>query len=204
MAGIPEEELTPRVRDAIASLVQEVKRLRNEVQQTRMRLEEMARTADQDMLLPVLNRRAFVREISRFAAFAERYGTPSCLLYFDLDDFKAVNDAYGHAAGDAVLRHFSDFLASQIRDSDVLARIGGDEFAIILSHVTPDQAAKKAAALAQTFHERPPVWNAETVRLSFSCGTHELLAGASADHALAQADKAMYSQKRLAAKNVKP
>ena len=78
-------------------------------------------------MLPILNRRAFVREISRFIAFAERYGTPSSLLYFDLDNFKAVNDAYGHAAGDVVLRHFSDLIASQIRDSDVLARLGGDE-----------------------------------------------------------------------------
>src|SRR5260370_41409753 len=85
--GIPEVEFTPRVRDAIMTLMHEVDRLRREVEQTRGKLEDMARTADQDMLLPILNRRAFVREITRFTAFAERYGTPSSLLYFDFDDF---------------------------------------------------------------------------------------------------------------------
>src|SRR5882672_11201840 len=103
LLGIPEEEFTPSVREAAGRLVDEIELLRREVEQTRTRLEEMARTADQDTLLPILNRRAFVREISRFIAFAERYGTPSSLLYFDLDNFKAVNDAYGHAAGDVVL-----------------------------------------------------------------------------------------------------
>lgn len=198
--GIPEAEFTERVRDAIMTLMHEVDRLRKEVEQTRERLEAMARTADQDMLLPILNRRAFVREISRFIAFAERYGIPSSLLYFDLDDFKTINDAHGHNAGDSVLRHFADLLQSQIRDSDVLARIGGDEFAVILAHVTLDQAKKKSASLAQFLLDNPAVWNGHKVNLSFSCGTYELQAGASVDAALAQADRAMYAQKRAGAK----
>ena len=196
--GIPEAEFTPRVRDAIMTLMHEVGRLRQEVEQTRLRLEEMARAADQDMLLPILNRRAFVREISRFIAFAERYGTPSSLLYFDLDDFKTVNDAHGHAAGDYVLKHFADLLTSQIRDSDVLARIGGDEFAVLLAHVTLDQATKKGASLSQILRNQLPVWHGETINLSFSCGVYELHAGTSADIAIAHADRAMYEQKRSA------
>ena|SRR5260221_271069 len=84
--GIPEEEFTPRVRDAIMTLMHEVDRLRREIEQTRSRLEDMARAADQDMLLPILNRRAFVRELSRFIAFAERYGIPSSVVYFDLNN----------------------------------------------------------------------------------------------------------------------
>jgi diguanylate cyclase (GGDEF)-like protein len=99
-----------------------------------------------------------------------------------------------------VLRHFADLLASQIRDSDVLARIGGDEFAVILAHVTLDQATKKGASLAQSLREDPPVWNGQTVTLSFSCGAYELHAGASADTAIAHADRAMYAQKRSGAK----
>jgi diguanylate cyclase (GGDEF)-like protein len=198
--GIPEGEFTPRVRDAIMAMVQEVDRLRQQVEQTRTRLEEMARAADQDMLLPILNRRAFVREISRFIAFAERYGIPSTLLYFDLDDFKLVNDAHGHTAGDAVLRHFATLLQSQIRDSDVLARIGGDEFAIILAHITLDQAKKKRESLAKALRDNRPVWNGQAVKLSFSCGAFELVAGANPDAAIAQADHEMYEQKRAGAK----
>ena len=116
----------------------------------------MARTADQDMLLPILNRRAFVREITRFTSFADRYGTPSSLIYFDLDNFKTVNDAHGHAAGDAVLRHIADLIIGQIRETDVFARIGGDEFGVILAHVTADQATKKGASLAKALRDHPP------------------------------------------------
>ena len=198
--GIPEAEFTPRVRDAIVPLMRDVERLKRELDATRARLLEMEHAADQDMLLPVLNRRAFMREISRFIAFAERYGTPSSLLYFDLDNFKAVNDAHGHAAGDAVLRHFADLIASQIRDSDILARIGGDEFAVLLAHVTLEQATKKGASLARALREKPPVWNGETVRLSFSFGAYELHAGLNPDSAIAHADSAMYLRKRAGTK----
>ena len=106
--GIPEAEFTPRVRDAIMTLMHEVDRLRKEVEQARAKLEDMARAADEDMLLPILNRRAFVREITRFTSFADRYKTSSSLIYIDLNNFKAVNDAHGHAAGDEVLRHISN------------------------------------------------------------------------------------------------
>jgi len=200
--GIPEAEFTPRVRDAIMTLMHEVDRLRREVEQMRERVEDLAKAADQDVLLPILNRRAFVREVSRFVAFAERYGTPASLLYFDLNNFKAVNDAYGHAAGDAALRHFAELIASQIRDSDVLARIGGDEFAVILTHVTLDQATKKGASLSQKLRENPPKWKGKKIELAFSCGAYELQGGIDPDHAISHADKAMYVDKRGGAKKV--
>ena len=193
--GIPEAEFTPRVRDAIMTLMHEVDRLKRELDQTRARAEDLARAADQDMLLPILNRRAFVREISRFIGFSERYGTPAAVIYFDLNNFKAVNDAYGHPAGDSVLRHFAELVSSQIRDTDILARIGGDEFGVSLSHVTADQAAKKAASLVRSLRARPPVWQGKPVPLSFSHGVYELKAGEHPDSAIASADRAMYVQK---------
>src|SRR5258708_33587832 len=204
LLGIPEEEFTPSVREAASRLVDEIELLRREVEQTRTRLEDMARTADQDTLLPILNRRAFVREISRAIALVAHYGTPSSLLYFDLDNFKAVNDAHGHAAGDVVLRHFSDLIDSQIRDSDVLARLGGDEFGVLLSHVTLDQAKKKGVAVAESLRNNLPLWNGLPVALSFSCGAHELHPGQSADIAMAEADSAMYAEKRAGARTLRP
>lgn len=202
--GIPEAEFTPRVRDAIMGLMQEVDRLRREVETTRTRLEELARTADQDMLLPILNRRAFVREITRFVALAERYNVPSCVLYFDLDDFKAVNDVHGHAAGDAVLRHFAELISHQIRENDVFARLGGDEFGVILSHTNLEQASMKGGRLAQSLRDHPAQWEGKEVELAFSYGVYELHSGANPDSAIKEADRAMYVQKRRGPDPVKP
>ncbi len=194
--GIPEAEFTPRVRDAIMTLMGEVDSLRRELQKTKERLDEIERTADQDHLLPLLNRRAFVRELTRYISLAGRYGTPATLLYFDLDGFKQVNDTFGHAAGDAVLAHFADTLLSQTRDSDVVGRLGGDEFGVLLSHATIEQGRKKADILAETLRAQPATWQGKPIPTAFSYGTFELQGGDTADLAMARADEAMYAQKR--------
>ena len=105
--GIPEAEFTPKVRDAIMSLMNEVENLRHELYVTKIRLEDMEKAADQDGMLPLLNRRAFVRELTRYINMAGRYNMPVSLIYFDLNHLKKTNDTYGHAAGDAVLEHFA-------------------------------------------------------------------------------------------------
>ena len=111
----------------------------------RARLEEVEKAADQDQLLPLLNRRAFVRELTRYIAFTDRYDTPASLIYFDLNGFKQINDTHGHAGGDAVLTHFADSACwHNVRDSDCVGRLGGDEFGVLLTHANQDQAQKKA------------------------------------------------------------
>jgi len=194
--GIPETEFTPRVRDAIMTLMGEVDSLRRELQQTRSRLEEAEKSADQDHLLPLLNRRAFVRELTRYIGFAVRYGTPSSLIYFDLDGFKLVNDTFGHAAGDAVLEHFSRILLANVRDSDIVGRLGGDEFGVLLSHAGQDQAHKKADLLARDLNVSHAIWQGRAIPTSFSYGAFELKPGEDAATAMARADEAMYAQKR--------
>ena len=194
--GIPENEFTPRVRDAIQTLMGEVDALRRELQETRTRLEEVERTADQDQLLPLFNRRAFVRELTRYISFAGRYGTPATLLYFDLDGFKQVNDRFGHAAGDAVLAHFADTLLAQTRDSDAVGRLGGDEFGVLLAHADLEQGKKKADQLAEILRAAPTHWQGKTIPISFSYGAFELKGDDTPDLAMARADAAMYAQKR--------
>jgi diguanylate cyclase (GGDEF)-like protein len=194
--GIPEEEFTPRVRDAIMTLMGEVDNLRRELEQTRSRLDEVEKSADRDHLLPLLNRRAFVRELTRYIAFTARYGTPASLVYFDLDGFKAVNDTFGHAGGDAVLGHFADTLLDHVRDSDIVGRLGGDEFGVILSHANQAQAAKKALDLADTLKNSPADWRGKKIPVAFSYGAFELKPGENADTAIARADEAMYAHKR--------
>ena len=194
--GIPENEFTPRVRDAIITLMGEVDNLRRELQATRERLDEAEKNADQDQLLPMLNRRAFVRVLTRQISLSARHGTPSSLIYFDLNQFKSVNDSHGHPGGDAVLKQFAQVLAANVRDSDCIGRLGGDEFGVLLSHADQAQAHKKADLLAQKVHQSPTVWNGQSIPISFAYGAFEMKAGDDADTAIARADEAMYAHKR--------
>src|SRR5882757_8162450 len=194
--GIPESEFTPTVRDAIMGLMSEVDSLRRELTQTRARLEDVEKTADQDGMLPLLNRRAFVRELTRYISFAGRYNTPASLIYFDLNHLKKTNDTLGHAAGDAVLSHFAQVLLKQVRDSDCIGRLGGDEFGVLLSHANQDQALKKADVLAAALKAAPVNWNGHIIPISFAYGAFELKSGDNPDLAMARADQAMYAQKR--------
>jgi len=195
--GIPESEFTPRVRDAIMNLMGEVEHLRRELSSTKARLEDVEKAAAQDGMLPLLNRRAFVRELTRYIAFAGRYNTPASLVYFDLNYLKKTNDELGHAAGDAVLAHFSQVLSDHVRDSDSVGRLGGDEFGVLLSHANQEQASKKADALAEALKASPTQWNGHSIPVSFAYGAFELKSGDNPDAAMARADQAMYAQKKL-------
>ena len=194
--GIPETEFTPKVRDAIMGLMTEVDNLRRELTDTRKRLDEVEKAADRDALLPLLNRRAFVRELTRYISFAGRYNTPASLIYFDLNHLKKTNDSLGHAAGDAVLAHFTQVLTAHVRESDCVGRLGGDEFGVLLSHANQEQAQKKADSLAKALEASPTKWNGNIIPISFAYGAFELKSGDNPDVAMARADQAMYEQKR--------
>ena len=196
ISSIPPSELTPRVRDTIMAFLREMDGLRQELTQARSRLDEVERTADLDAVLPVLNRRAFTRELTRYIAFTTRYSTPASLIYFDLNDLKRTNDTLGHAAGDALLAQFAKILLSHVRESDSVGRMGGDEFAILLSHANAGQALKKAMSLADFAIKNSVQWNGHFIPISFAYGAFELNAGDKAEAAIAKADEAMYAQKK--------
>jgi diguanylate cyclase (GGDEF)-like protein len=194
--GIPEAELTPKVRDALMGLLAEVDKLRREMEQVRRRLKDAEALADRDPLLPVLNRRAFVRELSRVIAYARRYKEPAGLAYFDIDNFKQVNDRWGHAAGDAALAHLTRLLAEHVRETDVIGRLGGDEFAVILARTDDRNAESKARALSVLIRERPLVLDGIEIPLSISVGAIAFDGDEDPQEALARADAAMYRAKR--------
>lgn len=193
--GIPEPELTPRVRDAIMRLMGEVDQLRNELNRTRHRLAELERLADRDTLTPLYNRRAFVRELSRGMAHVERYNRPSCLIYFDLNGLKEINDKYGHAAGDAALIQVGQILLDNTREVDVIARLGGDEYGVILSETDAQQGREKADHLAEAIRRRPLHWEGKSLPLDAAYGVYPLKPGEDPGSALAAADQMMYSHK---------
>ncbi len=195
VAGVPDTDLTPKVRVALEMLMREVQRLREDLQQAQQRVGFLEKLADEDSLVPVANRRAFVRELSRMAAFAERYDTPSSVLYFDINEFKRINDEYGHAAGDAALTHVANLLSANVRESDIVGRLGGDEFGVILAQSDQAAAAEKAVSLATTITSTPAEWQGAKLTLSVSFGTFTF-SGGDAGEALARADKAMYAHKQ--------
>ena len=194
--GIPTGELTPKVQAALDRLMAEVERMRGELEQARRRVDHLEQLADQDALTPVLNRRAFVRELSRIMAFSERHAVPSAVVYFDVNGLKQVNDTYGHAAGDAVLGHVADMLVRHVRSSDIVGRLGGDEFGVILVQADVKEAASKAAMLSNKIDSEPAVWKDQPLTIRASFGVHNLVAGQEAQDALDAADRAMYAHKR--------
>lgn len=193
--GIPETELTPRVRDAVMALMREVDHLRNELNRTKLRLADLERLADRDTLTPLYNRRAFVRELSRAMAHVERFSRPSCLVYFDLNGLKDINDRHGHGAGDAALIQVGQVLLDETRDTDVVARLGGDEYGVILSETDAQQGREMADRLASAIQRRPLHWEGQILPLDAAYGIYPLKPGEDPGAALAAADQMMYSHK---------
>lgn len=193
--GIPEAEFTPKVRDAIVMLMHEVAQLRDELQKYKERTADLERLADMDALVEIPNRRAFVRELARTMSYSERYGSSASLLYFDLNGFKEINDTYGHAAGDAALRYVAKLLTQNVRESDVVGRLGGDEFGVILAQADEKQARVKAESLAAAIGAKRVSWSGKRLIIKLAFGVYALKPGEDPGSALAAADRAMYSHK---------
>ena len=194
--GVPEAELTPAVRAAVQTLVTEIDDLRTEVGRLKTRLEESEQQADCDALTPLLNRRALMRELSRIRTFAQRYGAPASLVYFDLDDLKGVNDRFGHAAGDAVLQAVAERLLGNVRESDVVGRMGGDEFAVILVQADAATADAKAQALVRAVQGQPLAFGDWSAPVHLTFGVCEVTQDLEPEAIVAAADQAMYAKKR--------
>lgn len=196
LMGIPAEEMTAKVRVAIETLMKEVERLRKEVDDAKRRNGDLERLADEDALLPVANRRAFVRELSRAMSFAQRYDQPSSLGFFDVNNMKAINDELGHAAGDAALLHVAQTLLENVRHSDVVGRLGGDEFGVVFNQLDEDIAVEKIARLAQQISAKEVEWKGHSFQVTIAHGHYTFHGMEEANDALMAADKAMYAQKR--------
>ena len=176
-------------------LAAEVARLEDELARTREQLREFEARADIDPLTDVFNRRGFERELRRAASYVARYGGNAALVYLDLDGFKQVNDRYGHAAGDAVLKAVVAALCGRVRASDTVARLGGDEFALLLWNLDEHNAIAKAGTLEAAIDELTIPFGGETLSVGASAGVAMLAAGAEFAETLARADAAMYARK---------
>ncbi|MBZ5637942.1 MAG: EAL domain-containing protein [Acidobacteriia bacterium] len=150
---------------------------------------------DHDFLTGLFNRRRFEQELAREVERASRYGAKGAVLMIDLDNFKDVNDAFGHKAGDDLLKGVAGALRHRVRQTDVLARVGGDEFAALLPETDADQAQIVADGIVRTLRQNVAVLGEQSIRATASVGV-ALFDGLSAAEVLAFADLSMYEAKQ--------
>ena len=148
-----------------------------------------------DSLTGVPNRRAFEAEARRMLLRAARDGTSTALLLLDLDHFKSINDTWGHAVGDRALQSFAKTVAEQLRGGDVLARLGGEEFAVALASNRVDQAAILAERVRRAVAGMPIPVSENSISMTVSIGVAAVRGAAGLDALLAQADAALYRAK---------
>jgi diguanylate cyclase (GGDEF)-like protein len=158
----------------------------------RRKIVELEQLADTDTLTPLANRRAFLRAVDRAIRLADRHQTQTALAFLDVDGLKAINDAYGHITGDAVLLHISERLRSAFRVTDLAARVSGDEFAILLDHVSEDDAEQRIGALVNAVANDPVRVGQKDLSIRLSWGLTMIRADDSVDVAMGRADAAMY------------
>ena len=160
--------------------------------------EELERLSRIDALTGLMNRRAFEQEIIRLLGRADRTGRPGTLLYVDLDNFKAINDTFGHERGDEALQEVAQTLLAMSRNYDLVARLGGDEFVVWLDETTLDDGKKRAQELLDAFDDLARFSGPDLPPLGASIGVAPSHAGDASDirDILGCADRAMYAAKR--------
>jgi diguanylate cyclase (GGDEF)-like protein len=176
--------------------------LERENNQLRARVAELERLVACDTLTPLFNRRHFMDELDRWCWRAHRYGGNYGLLFIDVDNLKTVNDSLGHQAGDVLLLAIAKALLGAVRRSDLVARIGGDEFAILLDNIPEAELAGKAERIGKAISKLSIHHAGATLSPSVSAGFTPLEPGVKPSELLLRADRSMYAAKQ--AKGIGP
>jgi len=176
-------------------LVDEIDRLRSQVAQLQERVELLDQLAHQDALINLPNRRGFMRELDRLVDRAKRYGHRAAMLFIDLDGLKMINDSFGHRAGDEALIQVAALLTGGVRRSDVVARIGGDEFAILLENANEESAHETAARLVDLVCGCEFRHDGDDLPLSVAIGVAMIDGDEDSISVMARADEEMYRRK---------
>ncbi len=159
--------------------------------------EEIYRLMTIDGLTQVHNKRHFQESLEREFARSKRYGNPFALILFDIDHFKKINDTYGHLAGDEVLRTLGMLLKKRVRTNDIVARVGGEEFAVILPEAGKPGGVALAEKIRKLVEDEPFSYNGVAIPVTVSLG----VAGYEAHHessetVVSEADEKLYEAKR--------
>jgi len=157
----------------------------------------LERLATTDHLTGLLNRRAFIEGTEREIHRARRHGLPLALIMFDVDHFKRINDGHGHPAGDEVLRRIAATCRRMLRDEDLIGRLGGEEFAVVLVQPPVQVAAAVAERLRQAVEAQAIEWAGRPIPVTISLGIAELAGGTDTlEQFISRADECLYTAKR--------
>lgn len=181
-----------------AELLEEIARLKREIAQLTGRVADLDRLAHEDTLVPLSNRRGLIRALEGVIARHHRHGTPSAVLFIDLNGLKRLNDQFGHAGGDAALIHVAERLKAGTRANDCLARIGGDEFCVLLDHATEKQALETAERLIDDIGGDEFLYDGMPMPLSVAIGVTVIEPDDTLESVIARADQDMYRCKDVA------
>ena len=195
LAG-PAKRLLSLAKSQVRAAALTIRRLRAELAEAQARIAELQASAETDFLLDILNRRGFERALTRAVSYIVRYRATGALVVLDVDRLKPINDAFGHAAGDEVLKAVVGVLRRHVRASDVIGRLGGDEFVLLLWNLDAADAGAKALQLEAAIDALSFSFSDTEVSAGASAGVSVLSPELSGDLALAQADRAMYARKK--------
>ena len=170
------------------------------VRQLEAELEHVSEQVREDQLTGTLNRRGLDDAMQREVSRAQRGNSPLCVAVLDLDNFKKLNDTYGHQAGDSALVHLANIVKKTLRPTDIVARYGGEEFVILFSDTSIDPAVDTMRRLQRDLTKQFFLHDHERLLITFSAGVAVLKPGETQDSIFARADKAMY-QAKLQGKN---
>lgn len=182
----------------VEALLDEIGRLHGQVAQLQQRVELLDRLAHQDTLVNLPNRRGLMRQLEKLIDRVRRYDAKGALLFVDLDGLKMINDSFGHGAGDEALIQVAAMLTSGVRRSDVVARIGGDEFAILLENADEGSAHETAFRLDDMIAGGDFLHDGDALPLSVAIGVAMIEPEDDAESVIARADKEMYRRKAAA------
>jgi diguanylate cyclase len=192
---VREESRSRSAWDRSEKMRERVERLEGEARNLHDKLRDEQRLAMVDALTQIPNRLAYDQRLAEEFKRWQRFSQPTCIATWDIDLFKKINDAYGHRAGDKVLRIVAECLAGRIRDTDFVARYGGEEFVMILAGTAPEAALKVADEIRESVAKLGFHFRGVPVSVSISCGLTAFQEGDSPDDAFDRADKALYKAK---------
>ena len=187
-----------RGSESVGDPFAEIERLREQIAGLEERVKMLDALAHQDVLLPVPNRRGFMRELELLIARVSRYGESGAMLFVDIDGLKRINDSFGHKAGDEALIQVADVLTHGVRKSDCVARLGGDEFGILLAHADENRARETAERLTALIDEHESHCDGNRLPLGVAIGMTIIGANDTPDSVIGRADRAMYREKTAA------